>query len=317
MKRPILLGAAVLSSSALLLTPLTAQAASCPTIKMYSNSQSNSNCLSNNNCQSKIILSENSSFYIINGTNALKDFNNCVIGSITLPDFNCPNQDVNNSTNSDCGNGNSSQPNVDLPDTNQPETDSPIIPDTDVSTQPIEKQPEVEKPEIEKPEVEKPEVENPNSDNSGNSIPDQKESDTPTEVNTETGDTDTDQNNFIKQVVSLANIERAKYGLAPLTVEGNMEKAALVRSREIQTSFSHNRPDGSSFSTALKEAGVSYRQSGENIAWGQKTPTEVMNGWMNSSGHRANILNASYTRIGVGYTENLSGTGYWVQLFAN
>lgn len=64
-----------------------------------------------------------------------------------------------------------------------------------------------------------------------------------------------------------------------------------MRAKETEQSFSHTRPNGSNFSTALKEQGVSYRGSGENIAWGQKTPEDVMKAWMNSEGHRANILN--------------------------
>lgn len=74
---------------------------------------------------------------------------------------------------------------------------------------------------------------------------------------------------------------------------------AQVRAVETKTLFSHTRPDGSSFSTALKEQGVSYRGAGENIAWGQKTSEQVMEGWMNSAGHRANILNEKYTSLGV------------------
>ena len=94
-----------------------------------------------------------------------------------------------------------------------------------------------------------------------------------------------------------------------------VEAAALVRAKETEQSFSHTRPNGSSFSTALKEQGVSYRSSGENIAWGQKTPEDVMKAWMNSEGHRANILNARFTKIGVGYYQNARGTNYWTQLF--
>ena len=85
------------------------------------------------------------------------------------------------------------------------------------------------------------------------------------------------------------NEERARNGLSPLTVHTGAEKAAAVRAREIQTSFSHTRPNGSSFSTALTEAGASFAVSGENIAYGQRTPAQVMEAWMNSAGHRANI----------------------------
>lgn len=122
---------------------------------------------------------------------------------------------------------------------------------------------------------------------------------------------------YAEQVVDLVNRERAKEGLAPLTIDTGLEQAALVRSREIQTNFSHTRPNGSSFATAVAEAGVTYRRTGENIAWGQKTPEAVVNAWMNSAGHRANIMNVNFSRIGVGYLTNASGTPYWTQLFAN
>lgn len=88
-----------------------------------------------------------------------------------------------------------------------------------------------------------------------------------------------------------------------------------MRAREIEGAFSHTRPNGSSFSTALKEQGASYRAAGENIAYGQRSAEQVMEGWMNSSGHRANILNAQYTAIGVGVYRSASGTLHWVQLF--
>ncbi len=120
---------------------------------------------------------------------------------------------------------------------------------------------------------------------------------------------------YAQQVVKLVNEERAKNGLSALTIDKSVESAALVRSKEIEKSFSHTRPNGSSFSTALKEQGVGFMGAGENIAWGQKSPEEVMNGWMNSEGHRANILNPKFTKIGVGYYKNSNGTNYWTQLF--
>lgn len=128
-------------------------------------------------------------------------------------------------------------------------------------------------------------------------------------------DNDTENADFVKQVVNLVNQERAKAGLSPVTADTSIQAAAQVRAKEIEKSFSHTRPDGSSFSTALTQQGVTYRGSGENIAWGQKTPEQVMNGWMNSEGHRANILNKNFTKIGVGYHQNASGTNYWTQLF--
>lgn len=132
------------------------------------------------------------------------------------------------------------------------------------------------------------------------------------------GSTDnTGEDSAIAEVVSLVNAERAKAGLAPLTLNSEISKAAETRAGEIQTSFSHTRPGGKSFSTVLTEAGISYRASGENIAYGQSTASKVMSDWMNSSGHRANILNSSFTQIGVGHVKNASGTDYWVQLFTN
>jgi len=136
--------------------------------------------------------------------------------------------------------------------------------------------------------------------------------------NTNNGNTNngsTTNKTYTQQVVDLVNAERAKAGLAPLTIDANVEKAANVRANEIQTSFDHVRPNGSSFSTALREQSVNFQGAGENIAWGQKTPEEVMNAWMNSAGHRANILNKNFTHIGVGNLQNSAGTQYWVQLF--
>ena len=120
---------------------------------------------------------------------------------------------------------------------------------------------------------------------------------------------------YIQQVITLVNEERAKAGLSPVTEAGDVAAAASVRAREIPGNFSHSRPNGTYYNTALDEGGVKYRGSGENIAYGQRTAAEVMNGWMNSQGHRANILNGNYTNIGVGYYENGSGVKYWVQLF--
>ncbi len=120
---------------------------------------------------------------------------------------------------------------------------------------------------------------------------------------------------YADAVVALVNQERAKAGLKSLSVNQAAAAAANVRAREIEGAFSHTRPNGSSFSTALKEQGASYRAAGENIAYGQRSAEQVMEGWMNSSGHRANILSAQYTAIGVGVYRSASGTLHWVQLF--
>lgn len=127
--------------------------------------------------------------------------------------------------------------------------------------------------------------------------------------------TGTEELSFAEQVVKLVNEERAKAGLLALTLDKDIEAASLIRSKEIEASFSHTRPDGRTFGTVLQDNGISFRGAGENIAWGQKSPQDVMNAWMNSDGHRANILNAKYTKIGVGYYQNASGRNYWTQIF--
>ena len=147
-------------------------------------------------------------------------------------------------------------------------------------------------------------------DQPGGMLPDQPGNPAPDQPGT-----DGSQDAFANEVVRLVNEERAKAGLPALTVDRGAASAAQVRAKEIERSFSHTRPDGSSFNSALTEAGVNFRGAGENIAYGQNSPEKVMEGWMNSSGHRANILNSSYTSIGVGHYQNASGVNYWTQLF--
>lgn len=116
-------------------------------------------------------------------------------------------------------------------------------------------------------------------------------------------------------VASLVNAARQDAGLSELELDADLCAAAQARAQEIAQSFSHTRPDGSSCFTILEEFGISYRAAGENIAMGQRTPEEVMDGWMNSSGHRANILNGTFTSIGVGYYVDGAGAAHWVQIF--
>ncbi|WP_455717187.1 CAP domain-containing protein [Anaerosporobacter sp.] len=147
-------------------------------------------------------------------------------------------------------------------------------------------------------------------------------------INSITGDNvETDNNNsssttssnaaYTKEVLRLVNIERAKEGLSALTTNTTLEKAAYIRSQEIKKSFSHTRPNGSSFSTILKEMNISYQATGENIAYGQKTPEAVVDAWMNSSGHRANIMSSKYNKLGVGCYIDSNNVVYWTQIFTN
>lgn len=110
------------------------------------------------------------------------------------------------------------------------------------------------------------------------------------------------------QVVDEVNAERAKYGLSPVTVSAELTEAARVRAQELTESFSHTRPDGSSWST------VSPAAFAENIARGHNSASRVMAAWLTSSGHRRNILRGSYTAIGVAALQ-VNGVTHWVQLF--
>lgn len=131
-----------------------------------------------------------------------------------------------------------------------------------------------------------------------------------------TGGTSTGTSSAAQAVLAEVNAARAKNGLSALTLDANMNRAAAVRAAEMAQSFSHTRPNGSRGLTALNEAGVSYRTAGENIASGQQSAQAVVSAWMNSSGHRANILSASFGRMGVGRA-TIGGRTYWVQLFAD
>lgn len=121
------------------------------------------------------------------------------------------------------------------------------------------------------------------------------------------------------EVVRLVNVERAKEGLAPLGTYDSLTKAAQIRAPEIVTLFSHDRPDGTSCFTAMDQTGAKKGAYtwGENIAAGNATAAATVEQWMNSPGHRANILNAKFTHIGVGYQHSAGSTygHYWVQMF--
>lgn len=119
---------------------------------------------------------------------------------------------------------------------------------------------------------------------------------------------------YEKQVGDLVNQERAKAGLKPLKINAELSRVARFKSADMHDKgyFDHTSPTYGDPFKMMKSFGISYKSAGENIAYGQKTPEEVMKAWMNSSGHRANILNANYTDIGIGYVADGS---YWTQQF--
>ncbi len=122
---------------------------------------------------------------------------------------------------------------------------------------------------------------------------------------------------YEQQVVDLVNKERAAAGLPALKVNTKLAGVAEKKAEDLRDKnyFAHQSPTYGSPFDMMKQFGISYTSAGENIAKGQKTPSDVMNGWMNSPGHRANILNSNYTEIGVGYVTDSNGTTYWVQHF--
>jgi uncharacterized YkwD family protein len=119
---------------------------------------------------------------------------------------------------------------------------------------------------------------------------------------------------FIGQVVDLTNQQRQKNGLGPISADNELQKAAQMKSDDMSQNnyFSHTSPTYGSPFQMLKDLGIEYQVAAENIASGQRSPEEVVNAWMNSPGHRKNILNKDITHIGVGYAPSGS---YWTQLF--
>lgn len=173
---------------------------------------------------------------------------------------------------------------VQKPQAEKPQTDKPV------------ETPQASKPEANKPETSKPET----------SAPSTK----PSQPSESTGATE--QSKFASEVVELVNKERANAGLKPLTVHDKLTTVAVDKAKDMSDNnyFSHTSPTHGSPFDMMKAYGISFGYAGENIAKGQRTPQEVMDSWMNSQGHRENILSPNFTMIGVGYYN-----GYWVQEF--
>lgn len=119
---------------------------------------------------------------------------------------------------------------------------------------------------------------------------------------------------YAVEVLNLVNVERARVGAPPLRLADDLQAASAIRAYEIIQNFSHTRPDGSDCFTVISRQG---RTCGENIAAGNATASETVEQWMNSDGHRKNILNPAFRELGVGYAyeDNSTYRHYWVQLF--
>lgn len=119
---------------------------------------------------------------------------------------------------------------------------------------------------------------------------------------------------YEQEVVRLVNAQRAQNGLKPLAENWELSRVARYKSADMASRryFSHESPTYGSPYQMMRSFGISFRSAGENIAYGQRTPAAVVNAWMNSSGHRANILSSAYTQIGVGF---YASGYYWTQMF--
>lgn len=119
---------------------------------------------------------------------------------------------------------------------------------------------------------------------------------------------------YAQQVLDLVNEQRAANGLSALTLSSSLSTVAQAKAQDMKDNryFNHTSPTYGSPFDMMKAFGITYRAAGENIAMGYATPKAVVTGWMNSTGHRANILNANYSQMGIGYVE--SGN-YWCQMF--
>ncbi|WP_419158327.1 SafA/ExsA family spore coat assembly protein [Rossellomorea sp. BNER] len=122
---------------------------------------------------------------------------------------------------------------------------------------------------------------------------------------------------YTNEVVKLVNQERARAGLAPLKENWELSRVARYKSEDMiaKNYFSHTSPTYGSPFQMMKDFGISYQAAGENIAAGQRTPQEVVQAWMNSEGHRKNIMSPTFTEIGVGYAKGGSYGHYWTQMF--
>jgi len=126
----------------------------------------------------------------------------------------------------------------------------------------------------------------------------------------------TNQAQFVQQVIALVNVERQKAGLSPLASNAALTRAAQDYSVVLADGSCFGHSCGSELTARLDQVGYTGRTAwGENIASGYPTPDAVMTAWMNSSGHRANILNTDYQDIGVGLVTNAAGQLVWVQDF--
>ncbi len=228
------------------------------------------------------------------GTNAKCIQNSCSSPSYTGTNCNSHITVTIKPIKPNCSNTNC--PSTNTPSTNTPSTNTPST-NTPSTNTPSTNTPSTNTPSTNTPSTNTPSTNTPNIDNTQ----------TPSEnVSNQTA--------FENEVLRLVNVERTKQGLNPLQMDESIRQVARAKATDMYRNnyFDHTSPTYGSPFDMLKQYGISYKSAGENIAKGQTTPQEVVNSWMNSPGHRANILNAKYTHIGIGYEAN---GNEWVQMF--
>lgn len=185
----------------------------------------------------------------------------------------------------------------------KPAEEKPVV-NTPVQEKPVVKEPVQEKPVVKEPVKETPAVQEPTP-----TVKEPVVQKPTTEVKEEVKVT-----SEIQQVVNLTNQERAKAGLKALQIDTKLTQSAQAKSQDMKNKnyFSHTSPTYGSPFDQMKSMGITYKSAAENIAMGQRNAAEVVDAWMKSPGHKANIMNGSFTHIGVG----LSDSGYyWTQQF--
>ena len=308
------------------------------------------NCLDGSNYSNEALVKNILNNINCNNGNSVKgasDNSNCKSGNCTDTGSNSCNTGKCSVTNNNCnsanggscvqngkvykivvGNGCQSvtrnttkQPSIQVTDPSTEQSEIQVTTEQPTTEKSVAEKPSTEQSSTEKPVAEKPSTEQPSAGQEKTTEEKTEEKSDVTKPENPTADDMTyvsmseDQGTAAASVLNLVNQNRLSAGLHSLKLDSSLCQAAQIRANEIVSSFSHTRPDGRKFSTVLTDNGIRFTAAGENIAWGQRSAEEVMSAWMNSDGHRANIMNQTYTKLGVGHV-TVNGRQYWVQLFS-
>jgi uncharacterized YkwD family protein len=250
-------------------------------------------------------------------TSALSDRFQCLqnILQIFCPDFEFPRPELPDAEEPGTDVPDVEEPDIEEPDVEVPGVEEPDTEEPDVEVPDVEV-PDVEVPDVDEPDIEEPDVDEPDPEFPDIEIPAPEEPEIPDveEPDTEVPGDSASVSTLERQVVELVNQERVSYGLAPLTLNVQLCDGARLKSQDMHDNryFDHNSPTYGTPYDMMASLGITYASAGENIAMGYATAEAVVNAWMNSPGHRANILSENFTEIGVGH---VADGNYWTQWF--